>query len=536
MSQSACRRALSEGVLADFCATSRRYGPCISGEDMNGVIARIGMLVLLASCSSGQLHGGAGGGPAGTFGTGQGASGGTGGGPGGTGGGPGGSGGGPGGTGGGSACLAGGFLALSGAPGGCQPVAPVCGAALCGNGVRDSCAVTAVPGCAARTDIEECDGADFGGATCESRGYASGTPACSQSCTRNEAACNECLPPGDGLLSCGRGPAGFRTFGIAAGDSEVGLAWAHDEATGPVLSFARLSPDLQVISSTIIEQETSGPCQSRWRQIAVAPTASGWLVAVGGEPEVFVIALDLAGQPVGRTVLDRLELYAYATLDSIPLLVPRPDGGPLVFWLANGRARRAAVVSADGRSATAPVDLPMNGTASVLPMGAAYLQGAFHVVAPRGEVDPHRGVKMVRITPQGTIASAIDLLSDESLFIAGVAAGANDIRLLYTSWNTEDDAFFFRRISPTGELLTPAVRLGGARDGRFTNPLAVGNDTVVLSSPVGELGWARLTSDGTIGSRGLLAKAPHVYGMLYLTESGSQLLAAWPQYLARFTP
>ena len=66
----------------------------------------------------------------------------------------------------------------------CTPA--VKGAAFCGNGVLD-------PG-------EECDGANLGGATCETAGFAKGTLACAPGCTFDTTACVRSTVPG-----CGNG-------------------------------------------------------------------------------------------------------------------------------------------------------------------------------------------------------------------------------------------------------------------------------------------------------------------------------------------
>jgi hypothetical protein len=66
-----------------------------------------------------------------------------------------------------------------------------CGTAppTCGNGVKD-------PG-------EDCDGADLGGATCESLGFTGGTLACSPACTYDTSGCTQaCVPVSKGRCNC----------------------------------------------------------------------------------------------------------------------------------------------------------------------------------------------------------------------------------------------------------------------------------------------------------------------------------------------
>jgi cysteine-rich repeat protein len=66
---------------------------------------------------------------------------------------------------------------------------PAC-APVCGNGVVEP------------TSGEECDIDDFGGETCQSRGYASGTLTCTPSCTIDDGGCTP-FDCGDGILSPG---------------------------------------------------------------------------------------------------------------------------------------------------------------------------------------------------------------------------------------------------------------------------------------------------------------------------------------------
>jgi hypothetical protein len=537
-------------------------------------LVAIAALVWLASCSgshagggtagtvgtgqagAGGTAGGTAGSTAGTGGTGGGTAGtagsiaGTGGGPAGAGGGTAGTGGGTAGIGGGSVCTAGGFLAVSGSSG-CQPPrAPVCGSALCGNDVIDACAVASTVTCPARTDTEECDGADHGGVTCESLGFGSGQLSCA-SCAIDRRGCNDCLPIANGVLSCGKPPVDASnpaSSAIAAGASEVGLAWIQSDNGGvPLLSFARLTANLELISSSVIAQGPAIGCPGRWSRVAVAALATGWIVAVGGEPEVFFYALDGAGQVIARTVVERqLQLYTFQGGGSTPLLVPRPDGAPLMLWQVSDRSPRAALIAADGRSTAAPVDLPVTGAAATFALGAAYLQGAFHVVEPRGGTNPYLGLTLVRIGSDGAIASTTDILSDESLAIQGVAAGTDDLRLLYSTVHlgaADENALMFRRISSAGNLLTPAAPLGLLRDqGFLVDALAWGDDTVVLSLPKEpKLGWVRLTPEGTVRSQGVFATNPYGFVLPRLTQSGSAIIASWQSvslgtHIVRFSP
>ncbi len=77
------------------------------------------------------------------------------------------------------------FPQISGLLTGCAGGPP----ATCGNGVID-------PG-------ESCDGANLGGATCQSLGFTGGTLACSSSCAYNTSGCTQaCVPVSKGRCNC----------------------------------------------------------------------------------------------------------------------------------------------------------------------------------------------------------------------------------------------------------------------------------------------------------------------------------------------
>ena len=517
-------------------------------------IARIGMLALFVSCGGGQLNGGADGGTGdtgGTAGTAQGGTGGTAGtgsggtaGTGGIGGiggrGGAGVGGMMGGAGGWPSCVAGGFLALSGGPG-CVPAAPACGAA-CGNGQRDSCTVS-TPGCTTRTDTEPCDGADLGGVSCTSLGYGSGSLVCTSTCVLNKNGCDDCMPVGNELLSCGKPPfdAGSTTmFALASSASEIGIAWLHDVAYGQaVLSFARLSRQLEVISSSTVWQgDDTGSCSSQWQRMAVAPLPSGWVVAVDGDPEVFAFALDATGQPVARTLVDQGRPN-FANIVATPLLVPRPDGGPLLVWHHISGSPRAVLIATDGRTASAPIDLPVTAyPLSNSPIGAVYLDGRFHLLAhhmPAGGAGPSKGLTLVHLGSDGAIESSADILPDETISIAGVGAGAADIRVVYaatdpTAQAMPTDDVLFRRIDSTGNPLTAAVRIGQRADLIVSSPMiALGGDTVFLHRPdsYAKVSWMRLDPAGGPRAQGVIASVPFQLYQHDLVQNGSEMLAGW---------
>ena len=69
---------------------------------------------------------------------------------------------------------------------------PVCGASVCGNGVRDSCQRTRA-GCSPVTVTEPCDGQDLGGDTCQKHGFGAGILSCSSHCAVDTSGCASAL-------------------------------------------------------------------------------------------------------------------------------------------------------------------------------------------------------------------------------------------------------------------------------------------------------------------------------------------------------
>src|SRR5262245_61142954 len=157
-----------------------------------------------------------------------------------------------------------------------------CGAAVCGNGVRDTC--TWDSACGAMTIAEYCDGLDMGGSSCSQRGYASGPIGCSVDCTLDLSACSECMTAIG--VRCADAPVTITelvedrlALRLAATDDEVALLWVqHDRLNTPTVQLARLTPDLQLLGSTRIDDARLGYSSAIWPAMGVAASPSGWIV------------------------------------------------------------------------------------------------------------------------------------------------------------------------------------------------------------------------------------------------------------------
>src|SRR5881394_205980 len=107
---------------------------------------------------------------------------------------------------------------------------PICDIATCGNGIRDTCMkpVQTDECYTPNEPLEECDGADLVGQSCESLGFASGTLRCSATCTIDNSGCHVCLPLDANLLDCGEPliePPVIGEIGFVATSNEIGISW-----------------------------------------------------------------------------------------------------------------------------------------------------------------------------------------------------------------------------------------------------------------------------------------------------------------------
>ena len=385
--------------------------------------------------------------------------------------------GGGGGIGGGGASGAGGSAAVFYCP--YNDLGAPCGAALCGNGMRDSCHLTSPD----TFPTEECDGTDLGSSTCESFGFASGTLACNASCSLDDSGCDECVASAPNVARCGRAPVAVRTprlLAIAATDAEVALAWYGLDGNGvnPALRFARLAPTLDLIGETKLDDgcSTSG--------IALAPATSGWILAADLEfpgTRVFQArAIDSSGQEAARTTVEELVVTGdQYVAEASPLLASRPGGGPLMVWQiidSLGAVRiHAAVISDDGKSASSPIEIPTVATRGPGSVGAAFAGDAFYVTFSQGD-----DLVLARIPPDGASVSLIPVLPGESGSMPTLVSGSDDLRLVYAEYgNPAGSKARWRRINEQGVAIASAEMVGQCGDqvhGRGCRSVALGDD------------------------------------------------------------
>jgi hypothetical protein len=418
---------------------------------------------------------------------------------------------------------------------------PVCGQALCGNGKRDTCVVTACSDGTISSPTEACDGADVSDATCAAAGYGSGAMRCSTLCTLDSSGCAACMPVDTTLLSCG--PAPFdapwaNQFQLAATEVAVALAWTARPATNTAtLSVARLSPTLQSLGTTKLEEAMAAPgTQVSFGSPSIAPLSGGWLVgALANETSVLVHAVDATGRDLGRVTLDTVR-----SDDLSPRFVQvlaRPAGGALAVWGGNG-ALHAATIAADGRTVGTPVAVSLAGLDSVSPSNAVWMgNAAFIVYTATDQGTTERATVLVRFDVAGSATTARSV----TLFNAAlypVALGADDDELLLAAPGRDPAA-------PPGQVDLPVLRRLDA-DGAATAPvvgtqlapevvLSAGDDALLLSSSSGHsLAIDRLARAGAmVTPRRELAKGPariQIFGIaIAAARRGAETIVAWQE-------
>src|SRR6476646_6865749 len=295
--------------------------------------------------------------------------------------------------------------------GGVTQVRPAnCGAALCGNGVLDSCDWTSLCGTASIREL--CDGTNLDGASCASMGYPSGAVSCRSDCTLDWTQCSECVAPAaGGLAQCADAlSASALTVGMAATDLEIGLLWVSpaNASQGTTLDFARLGPDLTLLSSTRLENGGVYPSSGTSKNLGVVPSPSGWIVAGWGDAGIYVHAIDKAGVHLGRTIVSPL---GQGSLAEGPLLVAQPNGPPLIAVVYERYSTtktwgelQVAVVRADGLSAGPLHTLSQEDW--LRPHGFTFAGDAFY--APL--VDADGKIRLQRIETDGTPTTVVDAL------------------------------------------------------------------------------------------------------------------------------
>jgi hypothetical protein len=358
---------------------------------------------------------------------------------------------------------------------------PRCGAALCGNGKQDSC-----PNLEAR---EDCDGLDLAGATCQSLGYAGGVALCDSACHFDLSGCNECGSDPH-LAACARPTLEDGSpvaFAMAIRGNEIGVAWIANGGTDSHLGFALLNLDLSLIStSPCLGTETSA-------NVALAATASGWIIAVETEPgalidsSIDVLALDGAGALIGTSSLPTAQT---------PSLIARPDHGPLLLFNDSRSQRntfptdtvlRGALLNVDGSLGAGPEMILPTVTQGDVPSGVFVGDGFLVVQSSTSVFPPDGGLQLAKVgldlsTQLGASIGGTEALGARLAWTGSVAL------MTYTSFYMTPTAYqpgpFWQQVDGSGALVGSRVLLPG-QDAFGAAPIAeIGGQSWIIEAPV----------------------------------------------------
>ncbi len=219
-----------------------------------------------------------------------------------------------------------------------------------------------------------------------------------------------------------------------------------------------------------------GPTCPRNVALAVRP-AGGWLVAVESGEGLEVHTLDPSGNDVATLPV--------STAGQSPIFAERPNGGPLLAWLAP-TGMRAAIVAADGASATPPVALPFDGNVVEDFMGAVYTGTGFLVA-----VRTTPGVQVVRVDLSGCAVGPATTPVGGDTEYPQLAAEGGDVRLTYGSFAQQGEMLFVK-LDASGAPVGAPVMIGGIPDDYNPAPIAALGPQTALLLP----GYSGLTGHG----------------------------------------
>lgn len=361
--------------------------------------------------------------------------------------------------------------------GGVVPAVPAGGCpGLCGNGRIDTCVTESAcpgPSCQRFMSSDVCDGAVPAGQSCASLGFAGGTLACSKACGLDTAPCAACVQDSR-IARCVRlTGVHAQAFALASKNDEVALAWLERQPEGGGelrARFALLSAELEI--------KQLGDCfgVAAWTSIALAPTPSGWAVALDNNAT--------SGSAVGFYLLDELGRPAADPQPLIPgasrpTLAARPTGGPLLLYGNTASLRDEKGVELWRREVQpGTVEWPT----------AVYTGDGFLWA---GRVGSKRAVTVARLELDGTVSAAGEPVAGDQSAPALVWTDSGAGLVWSGGW---------ARLDRTGALLGAPVALDGAIPGA----VSAGDGTIVLMhaeeiapmNPRGHLRLGRLDATG----------------------------------------
>jgi hypothetical protein len=320
------------------------------------------------------------------------------------------------------------------------------------------------------------------------------------------------------------------SLGVGATDAEIGLAWADHDAAGPAVRFARVAPDLELISTSHLDDVRAS---ARPTEVAVAPLLSGWIVGITNPDGVSAIFADASGAFAARTVLDQPPIEMRDDYGSNLVIAGHAGAGPLIAW-RNGNSLRATVIASDGRSATTPINLPFHGRIVPASLSAAFFGDAFYVAfvidLPGGQL------QLTRIAQDGSTSASVLALEGEQVGFPRLVAGPKGLGIVYEdSGEGRDLGMMWRRISVTGDALGSRVLVAPPQRYLNASPgAALGSDIFILAGGrTGPLGVAHALGIIQIDSADQIARPVFDVaigrGMMSynVVTRGPDLIVAW---------
>jgi hypothetical protein len=318
------------------------------------------------------------------------------------------------------------------------------------------------------------------------------------------------------------------------------------------LRFARLSPSLDLTSAVKLDDPAFAAAANGFNAgvtVLAAPLPSGWVVAGYAEPDIFVHAVDATGGSVSRISLTNIPV---AGTTFAPILARRSGGGPLVIWTRFGVAQ-ASVISADGRSATTPITLPVDTSAITGEMTAAFVGDAFYVAMAvyddvTNAVSAH--LHLIRVAPDGTSATAVDGLRGSEVWSPYIVEDADGLQIVYAGVLpcVAGYSMLIQSVDRSGASLSPARLFADPSTGWLWRPSAIafGRDivTVLLGGDSELLTVTRSPTDGSAAPvQHTVGRGPaHTFYLGDIARRGTDAIVAWMDYtrsevqLARVAP
>jgi hypothetical protein len=439
---------------------------------------------------------------------------------------------------------------------------PACGTTSCGDGQLTRCTSCGVeagagapgasagtsasdsaqcgPGQVATTSVEACDGADLGEESCASLGFSGGQLGCGPTCAFDTRRCVTCVDDPH-VQRCGHASVNAdqpSSLAVTASDTEIVVAWVAGPGAYTIVPgtpgqvrLGRFDTDLALIE----EIDCIGPQDAQ--RVAIARTASGYLLAIETTNDILLQPLDTHAMPRGQA---RSISGAW-----FPLLASRQTGGqvmaggPLLVYSVrpstnpSGNTIQATLVDDDGGQASAPVTLFTSGT--LTDEASAVFTGDGFLVADLADDG-----NVVRVGLDGQVAAKVTLPHVGEF--PQLAWTGTEARVLYGDL-PDQSGLYWMRLDKQAKPLSEPVRVADGSDYYNIAPIIdVGGDTLVLL-PGGlstidqstHLEVARLSSAGVQGGAPYsIVQDPERVANPRWTRFGRDVIVAWIGGLAGF--